>query len=172
MNYAPTAPSETPDLAFLDPDTRIERAEAALAEERSISSAILDTVPALVVVLDPEFKIVRFNKSCEVSTGYVFISHEQRRLLSRGVGVPAGVHIDEWRFRSTDRPAWHTLRICTLYAVVVRQFDAARLRKGSFQPGCVSFSAWNGRGGQLAGRSQGSGGVVPRTRTGAGFRTL
>ena len=72
MNYAPTAPSETPDLAFLDPDTRIERAEAALAEERSISSAILDTVPALVVVLDPEFKIVRFNKSCEVSTGYVF----------------------------------------------------------------------------------------------------
>src|SRR5450631_4075577 len=72
MNYAPTARSETPDLAFLDPDARIERAEAAFAEERSISSAILDTVPALVVVLDPEFKIVRFNKSCEVSTGYVF----------------------------------------------------------------------------------------------------
>jgi PAS domain-containing protein len=80
MNYAPTAPSETPDLAFLDPDTRIERAEAALAEERSISSAILDTVPALVVVLDPEFKIVRFNKSCEVSTGYVFKELKEKEI--------------------------------------------------------------------------------------------
>src|SRR5450755_2060680 len=72
MNYAPTAASETPDRAFPEPDARIERAEAAFAGERSISSAILDTVPALVVVLDPELKIVRFNKSCEISAGYVF----------------------------------------------------------------------------------------------------
>ena len=64
--------SETPDLVFVDPDLKIEQAEAALQQERSISSAILDTVPALVVVLDPAFKIVRFNRSCELSTGYRF----------------------------------------------------------------------------------------------------
>ena len=35
-------------------------------------SAILDTVGALVMVLDPDGKIVRFNRACEQSTGYSF----------------------------------------------------------------------------------------------------
>ncbi|MGI9074001.1 MAG: PAS domain-containing sensor histidine kinase [Bryobacteraceae bacterium] len=72
MKNAPAELNETPDLVFVDPDKRVQQAQAALQHERSISSAILDTVPALVVVLDPEFKIVRFNQSCEVSTGYLF----------------------------------------------------------------------------------------------------
>lgn len=33
-------------------------------------SAILDTVGALVTVLDPEGRIVRFNRACELTTGY------------------------------------------------------------------------------------------------------
>ncbi len=63
--------NETPKVAVIAPDVRLEHAEAALQRERSISSAILDTVPALVVVLDPDFKIVHFNRCCELSTGYL-----------------------------------------------------------------------------------------------------
>jgi two-component system CheB/CheR fusion protein len=37
-----------------------------------VASAILDTVGALVVVLDPEGRIVRFNRACERTTGYEF----------------------------------------------------------------------------------------------------
>ena len=36
------------------------------------SSAILDTVGALVVVLDPAGRIMRFNRACEQTTGYTF----------------------------------------------------------------------------------------------------
>jgi len=40
--------------------------------ERNVVSAILDTVGALVTVLDPEGRIVRFNRACELTTGYSF----------------------------------------------------------------------------------------------------
>jgi PAS domain S-box-containing protein len=45
-------------------------AENALEQERSVLSAILDTVGALVAVLDPEGRIVRFNKFWSETTGY------------------------------------------------------------------------------------------------------
>ncbi len=66
-----TALNEIPDVAFLHRGARTDPAEAALELERGMSSAILDTVPAVIVVLDPDFKIVRFNRSCELSTGYL-----------------------------------------------------------------------------------------------------
>src|SRR5579863_97768 len=44
--------------------------ERALQQERNVVSAILDTVGALVSVLDPEGRIVRFNRACELTTGY------------------------------------------------------------------------------------------------------
>ena len=44
--------------------------EEALQEERNFISAILDTVGALVVVLDSEGRILRFNPACELITGY------------------------------------------------------------------------------------------------------
>src|SRR6202050_3368083 len=56
--------------------TELKEAEAALSSERNVLSAILDTVGALVVVLDPEGRIVRFNRACELTTGYA--SHEVR----------------------------------------------------------------------------------------------
>jgi len=46
------------------------RAEQALAEERAFVSAVLDTAGALVMVTDPEGRIVRFNRECERVTGY------------------------------------------------------------------------------------------------------
>jgi PAS domain-containing protein len=45
-------------------------AEEALQEERNFASAVLDTVCALVLVLDPHGRIVRFNRACERTTGY------------------------------------------------------------------------------------------------------
>ena len=50
----------------------LKRSEAELQEERNVVSAILDTVGALVVVLDHEGRIVRFNRACELTTGYSF----------------------------------------------------------------------------------------------------
>jgi len=50
--------------------TDLKRTEEALQQERNVVSAILDTVGALVVVLDPEGRITRFNRACELTTGY------------------------------------------------------------------------------------------------------
>jgi len=49
--------------------TDLKRAEQALQEERNLVSAILDTVGALVAVLDPAGRIVRFNRACELTSG-------------------------------------------------------------------------------------------------------
>jgi PAS domain S-box-containing protein len=48
----------------------LKRVEEELQEERNFVSAILDTVGALVVVLDDEGRILRFNPACEIITGY------------------------------------------------------------------------------------------------------
>src|ERR1700734_2374921 len=48
----------------------MKRIEEALQEERNFISAILDTVGALVVVLDNDGRIRRFNPACELTTGY------------------------------------------------------------------------------------------------------
>jgi two-component system sensor histidine kinase/response regulator len=47
-----------------------KQAEEALRRERDFTFAVLDTLSALVVVLDPEGRIVRFNHACEEMTGY------------------------------------------------------------------------------------------------------
>ena len=52
--------------------TELKQAEESLQEERNVLSAILDIVSALIVVLDPEGRIVRFNRACEQTTGYSF----------------------------------------------------------------------------------------------------
>ncbi|HEY8714409.1 MAG TPA: PAS domain S-box protein [Candidatus Acidoferrum sp.] len=52
--------------------TELKSAESELEQERNVLSAILDTVGALVVVLDPRGRIVRFNRACEQTTGYSF----------------------------------------------------------------------------------------------------
>ncbi len=55
--------------------TRIrERDEAlvAVSQERAFSDSVLETVGALVAVLDRQGRIVRFNRACEEATGYGF----------------------------------------------------------------------------------------------------
>src|SRR5206468_7767796 len=52
--------------------TERKRAQLTLKKERDFSAAIIETAGALVVVLDPEGRIVRFNRACEDSSGYGF----------------------------------------------------------------------------------------------------
>jgi PAS domain S-box-containing protein len=54
--------------------TDLKRVEQALQEERNLVSTVLDTVGALVVVLDPQGRIVRFNRACERTSGRSFES--------------------------------------------------------------------------------------------------
>ena len=49
-----------------------KKAEEALEGERAFVSAVLETVEALVTVLDREGRIVSFNRACERATGYSF----------------------------------------------------------------------------------------------------
>jgi len=58
--------------------TELKRTEEALQEERNVVSAILHTVGALVVVLDPRGRIVRFNRACEQVSGYTFAEVKQK----------------------------------------------------------------------------------------------
>lgn len=52
--------------------TDLKNTERELEEERNVVSAILDTVGALVVMLDRDGGIVRFNRACEQMTGQSF----------------------------------------------------------------------------------------------------
>jgi PAS domain S-box-containing protein len=63
-------------LQQVERDRKLAAAELALKKEHSFIRAVLDTCGALVVVLDKEGGIVRFNRACEVLTGYTF--HEVR----------------------------------------------------------------------------------------------
>ncbi|MFQ5602707.1 MAG: PAS domain S-box protein [bacterium] len=57
--------------ALYDIDER-KLAEEALKKERNFVSTVLDTAGALVVVLDLQGRVVRFNRACEETTGYKF----------------------------------------------------------------------------------------------------
>ncbi|MBD3882816.1 PAS domain S-box protein [Phormidium tenue FACHB-886] len=53
-------------------------AEKVLEQERDFTSATLNTTDALVIVLDPEGRIIRFNQRCETLTGYTFAEVRQK----------------------------------------------------------------------------------------------
>jgi len=57
-----------------------DRAESELRAERDFISAVLDVAGALVVVLDPQGRIVRFNRACEEAAGYSFEEVQGRRV--------------------------------------------------------------------------------------------
>ena len=66
--------------AFISDITERKQAEQKLREEHAFNTALLDTVRALVVVLDREGRIVRFNKACQEITGYSFEEVQGRRV--------------------------------------------------------------------------------------------
>jgi PAS domain S-box-containing protein len=73
-------------------------AQAELRSERDFVSAILDTAPSLVMVLDREGRVIRFNRACETLTGLTtaavkgrpiwelpFLPDESREDIRRGL---------------------------------------------------------------------------------------
>jgi PAS domain S-box-containing protein len=50
----------------------LKHTERALQQERNFVTGILETVGALVTVLDQDGRIVRFNRACELTSGYSF----------------------------------------------------------------------------------------------------
>jgi PAS domain S-box-containing protein len=53
-------------------EQRMANRTAELHQERNFVSAVLETASALIVVLDRQGRIVRFNRTCEQLTGYTF----------------------------------------------------------------------------------------------------
>ena len=58
---------------FISREVKVRKLiEETLNKERNFISAVLDTASALVIVLDTQGQIVRFNQACEQTTGYSF----------------------------------------------------------------------------------------------------
>jgi two-component system, OmpR family, sensor histidine kinase VicK len=64
-----------------------QRAERALAIERCFLAATLDSIPALVVVLDTAGRIVRMNDACTLSTGLSLASAVGRLFVDEFLAV-------------------------------------------------------------------------------------
>jgi PAS domain S-box-containing protein len=90
LAYAPVPQAGYVNVYALDV-TEHRRTEDFLRRERDFTSAILDTVGALVVVMDTDGRVVRFNRTCEDVTGHL---QEEARgklfwdLLGSGEDIP------------------------------------------------------------------------------------
>ena len=75
MNFVPILDErgEVEEILSISQDiSEHKQAEEALKQERDLNDAIINTVGAMIVVLDREGGIVRFNNTCEQVTGYSF----------------------------------------------------------------------------------------------------
>jgi len=72
IHFAPVLhDGEVAGLSVVARDIDRERAaELALHKEQAFNTAILETIGALVVVLDSQGRIILFNQACEQTTGY------------------------------------------------------------------------------------------------------
>ena len=62
----------------------------ALKQERNLISAILDTAGALIVILNEQGRIIRFNRACEQVSGYLFDEVRGKYLWGYAVACPGG----------------------------------------------------------------------------------
>lgn len=87
-----------------------ERAETFLKQERDFTNAVIDTAGALVVVMDPEGRILRFNQAAEQLSGYALAEVKGRLLWDVGLIPPeniAGVKQAFERLRGHDLLSRH-----------------------------------------------------------------
>jgi PAS domain S-box-containing protein len=108
-----------------------QRTERSLAIERSFVAATLDSIPALVAVLDTAGRVIRFNQSCAQLTGLMIADAAGRpfvdellqaddrswaaeKLNQAAAGQTSGPHETSWRISGdkTRRISW-TIRPLT-----------------------------------------------------------
>jgi len=70
LSQAFTSMADQLQHLFITLERKVEERTRELSEEQKFVSAVLETTHALVVVFDPQGKIVRFNKACREITGY------------------------------------------------------------------------------------------------------
>ncbi|MEN9229670.1 MAG: PAS domain S-box protein [Thermostichus sp. DG02_5_bins_236] len=68
-----------------------ELAETFLKQERDFTNAVIDTAGALVVVMDPEGRILRFNQAAEQMSGYALAEVRGRSLWDVGLIPPENI---------------------------------------------------------------------------------
>ncbi len=95
--------------------TDLKRTEVALQEERNVVSAILDTVGALVVVLDPEGRIIRFNRACEQMTGYSFAKVQGKLIWELFLAPEEGDRFKASFQKTRDDQRPHEFESCWLH---------------------------------------------------------
>ncbi|MFM2055450.1 MAG: hypothetical protein RL456_3487, partial [Pseudomonadota bacterium] len=127
-------------------------AEAAVAEAEGFADAIVDAIGALVVVLDSEGRIMRFNAACEETTGWaaaevlgqpffeLFVPQEQRAgvravFASLRRGDFPNRHENDWLRRDGSRVTIAWSNTCTVDAagavryVIGTGIDVGRQRR-------------------------------------------
>ncbi len=107
-------------LVIANDITKRVQAETALREERDFMSAVINTSAGLILVLDAEGRVVRFNAGCEQLTGFSFdevqgkrpwdvfvwggdLQDMQRMFDEMCVGNSSGVYETHWRTRHDER---------------------------------------------------------------------
>lgn len=97
-------------LQILETD-ELRRLNKQLQDERNFTEAVLDHAGALVVVLDKEGRIRRFNRACEQLTGYRFEELEGRTpwetVIPPDQSDNVRINVFEALIRNTDSPASH-----------------------------------------------------------------
>jgi PAS domain S-box-containing protein len=79
------------------------RLENNLKQERDFTVSVLDTVGAIVIVLDIEGKIVRFNRECERVTGYYYEEVRNKNFCKIFLLPEDAKSISQTFIRLTDR---------------------------------------------------------------------
>jgi len=76
LSFTDVTPHKHAELKLRDMaaslEQRVVERSAQLRQERNFNNAILDTVASLILVVDTEGRVVRYNRACEKVTGYNF----------------------------------------------------------------------------------------------------
>ncbi|MGH2414032.1 MAG: CBS domain-containing protein, partial [Microcystaceae cyanobacterium] len=83
---------------------QLQQQETALQRERDFANAVVDTVDSLVVVLDPQGTIVRFNQACETVTHYS-LTEVQGKCFQELFLLPEEVASFKSVFEQSDTPS-------------------------------------------------------------------
>jgi len=132
--------------------TESKQAELELQRERQFSNAVIETAGALIIVLDTNGRILRFNKACQRATGYSFeevkgrdfmsllVPPDKRDEVQAVIDVLLGdktytAHENAWLTKAgeTRTIAWHNTRVLaedgTVHYIIGTGIDVTEQRE-------------------------------------------